>query len=272
VEVPGPNAKGNPPQSFISSTRGDSNPNFSPDGKRIVFASDRSGSNEIWVCNSDGLKAIQLTSFGGPMNGTPRWSPDSEHIAFDSNIDGQYEVYIINANGGKPQRLTTNPSTDAAPSWSRDGKWIYFFSNRSGDNQVWKMPAGGGDAIQVTRKGGEEAFESTDGKFVYYEKGNGPPSLWKVAVDGGEETQVIEFVTHRAFAISNEGIYFVTRPNATGTSSLQFFSFAAGKIKEIAEIMKRVSTGLTVSPDGRWILYSQMDQGGGDLMLVENFQ
>jgi Tol biopolymer transport system component/predicted Ser/Thr protein kinase len=273
VEVPGPNAKGSPPKNFISSTRGESNPNFSPDGKRIVFASDRSGSYEIWACNSDGLKAVQLTSFGGPSNGTPRWSPDSERIAFDSNTDGQYEVYVINANGSKPQRLTSNPSTDAAPSWSRDGKWIYFFSNRSGDNQVWKMPAEGGDSLQVTRKGGEEAFESSDGKFVYYSKvNNWPTSLWKVPVKGGEETQVIESVTPRAFAVSNEGIYFVTLPNAPGACSIQFFNFATGKIEQITEITKSVGAGLTVSPDGRSILYSQLDQGGSDLMLVENFR
>ena len=101
------------------------------------------------------------------------------------------------------------------------------------------MPAGGGDSIQVTRKGGVEAFESSDGRFVYYSKSNGwPTSLWKVPVDGGEETQVIESVTPRAFAVSNEGIYFVTLPNATGASSLQFFSFATGKIKQISRDRK----------------------------------
>ena len=99
----------------------------------------------------------------------------------------------------------------------------------------------------------------------------GPPSFWKVPVEGGDETQVVESVAPRALAISNEGVYFVTSPNATGTSSIQFFSFAAGKIKEIAEIMKWVSTGLTVSPDGRWV-YTRNLIRLADLMLVENFQ
>jgi Tol biopolymer transport system component len=137
----GPKGKAGPPTSFISSTRDDGSPEFSPNGKRIAFASNRSSrSFEIWVCNSDGSGAQQLTTMD-TGSGFPRWSPDGERIAFDSNVDGQYEVYVISANGGKPQRLTSNPSTDAVPSWSGDGKWIYFASDRTGENQVWKIPS-----------------------------------------------------------------------------------------------------------------------------------
>src|SRR6266480_5707461 len=74
---------------------------FSPDGRRIAFVSLRSGNPEIWVCNSDGSNAVQLTSFGGPFVTTPRWSPDGERIAFDSNAAGEFDIHVVGANGGK---------------------------------------------------------------------------------------------------------------------------------------------------------------------------
>jgi hypothetical protein len=137
------------------------------------------------------------------------------------------------------------------------------------------MPASGGTAVQVTRKGGDLGVESPDGKFVYYAKYPEPPSLWKVPVDGGEETQVLESLANSGtFAVADEGIYFI--PRSSPPTSIQFFSFGTGKIKQIATIEKPVSNGLSVSagPDGRsrWILYTQVDREGSDLMLVENFR
>jgi Tol biopolymer transport system component len=197
VEVPSPR-KASRPVSFIPTTRNDAKPDCSPDGKKIAFASDRSGSYQIWVRDSDGSNTMPSTSFDGPVNASPRWSPDGERIAFNSNKGGQYEVYIVKANGGEPLRLTAPPSANSVPNWSRDGKWIYFTSNRTGENQIWKMPADGGEAIRVTQDGGVEAFESPDGTSVYYtkegDKTRDVGSLWKVPVGGGKEVQVVETV------------------------------------------------------------------------------
>jgi Tol biopolymer transport system component len=92
-----------PPSISISSTRADSNPQFSPDGRRVAFASDRSGDNEIWLADPDGSNAVQLTSIGR-YAGTPRWSPDGQLVAFDSNLEGQYEIYVIPASQFLPGR------------------------------------------------------------------------------------------------------------------------------------------------------------------------
>jgi Tol biopolymer transport system component len=260
---------------FISSTRVDGAPQFSPDGKRIAFASGRSsrpGNYEVWVCDSDGSGAVQLTSLGSG-SGMPRWSPDGERIAFDSGVHGQFEVYVIGANGGKPQRLTFNPSTDAVPSWSRDGKWVYFGSERSGEAQVWKVPSSGGEAVQVTRKGGFMALESPDDKSVYYTKDDSwATSLWKVPIEGGEETQVLASVAHRSFAVVGEGIYFISQPSSSSDYRIQYYSLASGRIEPVASVGNRWPSGFTVSPDKQWFLYSQLYLLGSDLMLVENFR
>jgi Tol biopolymer transport system component len=236
--------------------------------------SDRSGNVEVWVCDSDGLNSVQLTSFRGPEVSTPRWSPDGGRIAFDSDAEGEFDIWVIGANGGKPQRMTTDPANDGNPSWSRDGHWIYFDSARTGEQQVWKIPASGGEAIQVTRDGGFAPLESPDGKFLYYVKSLVETSLWKIPVEGGRGAKVLEGLNdYLDLAIVEKGVVFVpTRDPA----SLQFFSFATNKIRPLANFDRPISlpmaAGLSVSPDGRWILCTHFVQAGSELMLVENFR
>jgi len=262
---------------FISSTRDDSSPQFSPDGKRIAFVSTRSGNPEIWTSDAEGLNAVQVTHFGGAAVTTPRWSPDGGRIAFDSNVTGEFDIWVVSANGGKPQRMTTDPANDGNPSWSRDGRWIYFDSARTRDQQVWKIPAGGGEAIQLTRDGGFAPFESPDGKMLYYTKALTATSLWKMPVEGGQATKVLDGLSsYLNLAIVGNGLYFVPQKNEAAMS-IQFLGFETGQIKSVANFEKRLrlgasSAGLAVSPDGRWILYSQVEQSGSELMLVENFR
>jgi eukaryotic-like serine/threonine-protein kinase len=271
LELLGPHGKIGSPMKLISSTRVDEGAQFSPDGKKIVFSSNQTGSFEIWICDSDGSHPQQLTSMG-VFCGGPQWSPDGQRIAFTAILEQQWDIFITGASGGKPTRLISHPGADSWPTWSRDGKWIYFTSNRSGGYQIWKVLAGGGDAVQVTRKGGTQASESRDSQWIYYTKGFDEDSpLWKMPRDGGEETQVLESVLVGAFALVSEGIYFIPKPDAAGRYSIQFFNFAAKRIRSISTI-ENAKNYLSVSPDGRWLLYSQTDQVGSDLMLVENFR
>ena len=257
---------------LISSTRPDDSPQYSSDGKKIVFVSSRTGTAELWTCDADGSTPVRLTSFGGSRLGSPRWSPDGRQIAFDSPAEGSHDIYVVGLDGGRPRRLMVEPSADVRPSWSRDGRFIYFGSERSGEWQIWKAPAEGGQAIQVTRQGGREAFESPDGKFVYYAKWN-VPGLWRAPAEGGEEVKVLDHVRHGAWAVWEQGVYFVN-PEARPHQSVEFYSFATGRTTRVATIEKEPlwnGPNLTTTSDGRWILYVQVDQTESDIILVENF-
>jgi Tol biopolymer transport system component len=273
MEVSRATGRNGPPARFISSTVVEGTPQYSPDGGRIAFYSGRSGNPEIWVCNSECSDPVQLTSLG-VLSGTPRWSPDGKQIAFDSRPAEHGEILVINADGGVARTLTSGTAENWVPSWSRNGRWIYFASNRSEAWQVWKVPVAGGDAVQVTKNGGFIAFESADGKFVYYTKDDGP-GIWRVPPDGGDEVQVLDacLASTGDWAVLDTGIYFVnnkTSPRPT----IDLFDFASRRTSTIATLpgpLPPEMPDLAVSPDGRWILYTQV-QRAVDIMLVENFR
>jgi Tol biopolymer transport system component/DNA-binding winged helix-turn-helix (wHTH) protein len=273
------NSRGSESQSHrvIASTLEENGPQYSPDGKRIVFASRRSGTFEIWLCDADGANPRQLTNVGGALTGTPRWSPDSRQIVFDSWLGGTAAIYVINADGGPPRRVTSDGDEDVTPSWSRDGRWIYYGCTRSGSMQIWKVPAEGGSAVQVTREGGFEGFESPDGQFFYYAKGRAMPGIWRVPVNGGEETLVTDHRQAglwRYWAVTDKGIYFATAETASHPV-VEFFNFQTHSVTTVTKLSRslfKTDPGLAVSPDGQSMLIVQMDQKGSDIMLIENFR
>ncbi len=88
LSLSGLGAATGPPARFIASTRGDYAPQYSPDGKRIAFESDRSGVYGIWVSDADGSNAVELISRAGASCGTASWSPDGQRIAFNFDAEG----------------------------------------------------------------------------------------------------------------------------------------------------------------------------------------
>jgi eukaryotic-like serine/threonine-protein kinase len=269
LSLPDPDASLRRNVKLVSSTRDENSPAYSPDGKKLAYASAGSGSFEIWVSDSSGANAVQLTSFGGPVCDRPAWSPDGKSIAFHARPEGQAEIYVINSEGGQPRRLTKEPAEDVLPSWGHDGRWIYFGSRRSGQHQIWKVPPAGGPAIQVTQNGGITALESPDGRFLYYTKQRGITSLWKAPVAGGPEVEVAKSLFYVSFSVAKNGVYFVAEDVAPGPG-LYFMSFDGSTPKRMAAI-SRAST-LAVSPDGQSLAYTQPQPGGQDLMLVDNFR
>jgi len=270
-QIPRGEEKPAPPSRLVASTRVQEAAQYSPDGKSVAFVSWTSGSAEIWVCDKDGTNPLQLTHLGGHPPGSPHWSPDGQNIVFSTTMQGQSHPYMIPAQGGQIKQFTL-PFSE----YSRDGKWIYFESDRGGGSQIWKRPADGGDAVQVTRKGGFNPLESMDGRTLFYlkEKTRGVYSeLWKAPVEGGEESRVLEDVLHRNFDVKLNGIYYAAKPDRNETPFF-FYDFAKGKTKRIATIQNEVDFGFSVSPDERWILYTQEVTGSerADLMLVENFR
>jgi hypothetical protein len=136
------------------------------------------------------------------------------------------------------------------------------------------MPIDGGesDARQLTADGGFFATESFDGQTVYYTKFE-EEGLWRLPMNGGSEEKFIYArIGWANYAVTGKGIYYaVNNPSASG-GSIYFHRFADATASEVSSATKRIGVGLDVSPDGRYLLYTQFDREESDLMLIENFR
>ncbi len=245
-------------------------PDFSPDGSKIAFESDRLGYSDIWVCGNDGSNCQQVTSLHG-VAGAARWSPNGRFLAFEYRPKEHSEVYLVEVPDGVPRLLTTLRGADnGGPNWSRDGNWIYFYSDQGGGPlQLWKVSVAGGTPVQITKNGGVFAAESEDGRILYYSK-FGVPGIWKMPIEGGEEVRVLdEAIAWDNWRLSRGGIYFV---ESTGQNSrIQYFDVATGK-KTPVYTLDKDSDGFALSPDGKSALYAQTDFVESSVILMKNFQ
>ena len=136
------------------------------------------------------------------------------------------------------------------------------------------MSTEGGDAVQITTSGGaHNPAESPDGKTVFYHLFQDPGEIWRIPVQGGEPVRMAG-PTHRfpvGYTVTAEGLYYGAPPHAGEQRFIRFFSFATGQNKPIVAAKWPFHSGMSVSPDSRYIIFDQYDVSGSDLMTIENF-
>jgi serine/threonine protein kinase len=262
---------GRPSQLLAGSSVSEEDTRFSPDGRRLLFSSARSGIAEIWVAEADGSNPQQLTKESGRLQGSPYWSPDGRRIAFDSvGNDNNPHVWTMDADGGAPRRLTMDAGTQMVPTWSRDGRWIYFSDTRD----IWRVPGDGGVPKRLTQgAGGPFACESADGKNLLFQTKNIDSPLMMLALPGGEPRELIACVRNSAFGVGPRGVYYV--PCDPGADRpLRVLDLTTGRDERLGTLdgMKDRPLGLSVSPDGKTVAYPKQVLSRADLMLIENFR
>ena len=144
----------------------DTEPAWSPDGRKIAFASRRDGLDlDVYVMNADGSSVVRLTNAKGDDN-APAWSPDGTRIVFQSIRDKNVELYVMNANGTNQLRLTNHTQLDTNPTWSPDGAKIAWTRGAAAATEIYSMNVNGTGIVRLTTDGRDPNW-GTNGKIVF---------------------------------------------------------------------------------------------------------
>ena len=225
------------------------------------------------MANSDGTGLLQLSSQGlGAF--FPSWSVDGRNIRYRVRSGTEVRFFRADAAGGNTTEVTQQ--SDREPEWgqSKDGKWVFVSSAPEGQRQVWKKPLAGGRSVLVWRGIAANPLHSPDGRFLYFvDREFGPGSLWRLTIETDEVVKMIEEVSNSSnFKPTTEGLNYVSTRQPDGRYYVMFLGYATKSKRAVVPLTAQPAYGLDVSPDGEWLLFTQYDSRGCDLMLVENFR
>ncbi len=226
----------------VSCARGqDIDPAWSPDGRRIAFASNRTGDYEIWVMNADGSGATRLTK-DAAADQHPAWSPDGTRIAFASGrstTKNTTDLWVMNSDGSSPTRLLAMPGNERYPDWAPDGSRIVF-SHFGGAEApgIWTVRPDGTGAALVAGGALHNPQWSPDMSRIAYD---GQPAgcsfaVYTMKADGTDRVKLVKnpdgcgsYDKHPSWSPDGkELVYSSSRKTATGQQTRLFTIGAAG--------------------------------------------
>ena len=184
------NIDGSDQQTVLARNRAMASPDWSPDGKEIVFIFHTHQYFSISVIDIGGGNFRQLTrAVTNQINTSPDWSPDGQQIVFSSNRNGDNEIYIMDADGSNIQQVTDNDVTDYFPAWSPDGLQIAFASGRNGNWDIYVMDVHGNNVRRLTdnpAKDWEPAWSPDGTKIAFTSDRDGNWEIYTMNADGSQ--------------------------------------------------------------------------------------
>lgn len=259
------------PSARVPSSGVDYHPRLSPDGTRLAFVSGRNkGIRALWLADADGHNERQLTAVGELITGYPRWSPDSKIIAFHTSARNEERViHAVDVESGRTERLFNGCCPGG---WSADGRFLYVTDVASTPYNIERVNVS--DGSRETLFEGETASESADGRYLLYSKTREPGyfrrSLAGVPSDNPEERLVEDYrPTLGGLAPVADGFFYIGMTPTGEPHAIRFLDYALGASRDVAPVPSNTAIGLTVSPDGREVLYAASARPEADIMLYE---
>lgn len=217
----------------------DGDPDWSPDGKKIAFVSNRNGGFiQIYVMDADGTNPTRLTN--GVWDTDPDWSPDGQKIAFTSKPDGMpAHIAVMDADGNNLSRLEDNA---ADPSWAPDGQQLAFLSRRDRSDEIYVIGVDGNGLKRVTHDLAAKGSPtwSRDGRRIAYNALRERHfQIYVVGVDGRNSKRLTHNQGHSMFpAWSADGqtIAYVSPVDVRGTDKIHLITVEGKYLKQLSDI------------------------------------
>lgn len=257
-------------------------PDWSPSGDRIVFDSDRTGIQQIFVIGSEGGAPVRLTRFDAPSRG-PVFSPDGARIAFQSERDGVRAIFVMRSDGSEPQNVTHPPGSERAqgapldgahPKWSPDGESIVFNGSvTENDTEIYEIGLDGTGLRRLTHHPGHDTYPSIspDGRLLLWRRivaeddpdSAGNSEIFIANRDGSEARNLTShpaFDGYPAWLPSGEGIVFASNRGGAFRSDFHVYAMRPDG-SGVTRLTRRVDgvpqVRPSVSPDGRAVAFNR---------------
>ncbi len=260
----------------VASSAQDASPQYAPDGSKICFRSDRSGTEQLWVSDAEGSNQVQLTQ-GELYPSVGHWSPDGRRIIFNNARTSEMYVAELMAGGGWQVRPTG--LNGVHPVFAPDGQWIYAGSTQS----IFKFPATGGQPVPVVKTGGFSLELSQDGRQLYFKREPNDAVLWQADTTTGDLARALDGLLPSCtscWALTPTGIYYLGSDKSSfDAQAIYFHRFAAlpGEADRLVvkypEPLAPLGSGpFSLSPDLQHLLCVRMNSSNSDIMQVEPFR
>ena len=259
----------------------DAYPSSSPDGRTILFQSNRSGRWALYVSDARGGNVRVLVDSGDDPS-SPVWSPDGRSIAYSAGKDGETDIYTVRADGTGRRRLTASPGDDSHPHWTADGERIFFNSARATPDpkadwarqwhNAFSMRRDGGDVRQHTRCQTVCTYPvpSPDGRRIAYRKIVDTPGFdWALRgvarnsevfvadIDGANERNLSSHAAYDGWPMwSPDGAWIAFASNRGGQPNMSHVFVVRPDGKDLRQLTRGAGAFKqhSFTPDGRALL------------------
>ncbi|WP_420635654.1 amidohydrolase family protein [Candidatus Palauibacter sp.] len=263
-------------------------PQWAPDGSRIVFQSFRDGRWHIWSIRPDGSDPVQHT-FGPYDEREPAYSPDGGSIVFASDRSGNYDIWTLDLGRGVTSQVTDAPSHEFTPQWSHDGDALAYASSRDGGAIVVRGTDGSGQVVAAIPGAVSPAWSPDGGHIAYAAVGRGETGLYVAALESGpnspprrlsaDNADVFPFRPHWVsgdeVVYTSDGVIRMAAVDGSGSSDIPFeatFEFTRPDYERTPRSFDEAGpepvlgiVAPAVSPDGRHVAFTAL----GDLWLLD---
>src|SRR4029079_6943561 len=180
-------------------------PKVTPDGRYIVFISDRSSRNDVWRIDIDGRNAVQVSKFGQVL-GSPSLSADGKWVFYETVKDKVSTIWKVSIDGGEAVQLTHGNASAALPNPSGEN-FLCLYGESSSESKLALVPMNGGEPQRFLDfpeilKSGQREWSIKGDAIIYGNSRNKVNNLWSQALSGGPPKQLTDFKSDEMFAFS----------------------------------------------------------------------